>query len=376
MIHRLLGTVVSITTDRPGIQEIEVECEGSPGSLRIAVNITDLTGLVSVGDIVELNTAAVEMGLGTGGFDFVISVRNRPHAEKEPPGHIMKLRYTPVQIPVLALESPESPLHDTLAEFSGLDETPVVCFELHSQLPAICASIHWALNECGRSGRVVYVMTDGASLPLVFSRLVPQLKERRLLHDTITAGHAFGGDFEAVNIYSAIAAAKIALKADVIVVGQGPGNVGTETALGFSGIDQGLAVNAAASLGGVPIFVPRISFADARSRHIGLSHHSLTNLTKVVRAPAILPVPRLTKFELNRLYSVLEQHNILDTHDVVTVDAEKGMKALEECGIPVTTMGRGLTAERAFFLASCASGLLAAQLVEARAVQAQRTDSE
>ena len=46
------------------------------------------------------------------------------------------------------------------------------------------------------------------------------------------------------------------------MVGQGPGNVGTATPLGFSGIDQGLAINAAASLGGVPIVAPRISFAD------------------------------------------------------------------------------------------------------------------
>jgi hypothetical protein len=163
-----------------------------------------------------------------------------------------------------------------------------------------------------------------------------------------------------------MAAAKEALNADVIVVGQGPGNVGTGTRLGFSGVDQGLAVNAAASLEGAPIFVPRISFGDSRTRHIGLSHHTITNLKTVIRASALLPIPRLSKHDLQKLFSVLEDCGIMDLHDVITVDADKGLKAFEDTGLKVTTMGRDLSVERPFFLAAAAAGLLAAQLAEIR----------
>ena len=91
-------------------------------------------------------------------------------------------------------------------------------------------------------------MTDGAALPMALSRLVPEIKSRAGCMRPITAGQAFGGDFEAVNLYSALAAAKEAAHADIIVAGPGPGAVGTATPLGFSGLDQGLAINAAASL--------------------------------------------------------------------------------------------------------------------------------
>jgi hypothetical protein len=382
MTKRARGFVEAITAVRPGIQELlvrigpEMSCEASgesgvgaaaaPVTHRPAMNLTELTGDVAVGDQVEVNTVAIDMALGTGGFDFVISILNRATFDLEPPGHIVKLRYTPMQTPVLSIEAPESPKHEAIASFTSLNETPVVCFELHSQLPAICAALQWAMRETGRTARVVYIMTDGAALPIALSRLVPTLIERGMLAATITAGQAFGGEFEAVNVYSALAAARDALDADAIVIGQGPGNVGTGTPLGFSGVDQGIAVNAAASLGGAPIFVPRISFTDERSRHVGISHHTITNLTSVVRAPTLVPIPRLSRAQLGRLYNVLQESGILKLHEAITVDADKGLKALEDSGISVTTMGRGLTIERAFFLAAAAAGLLAAQMLEVK----------
>ena len=54
---------------------------------------------------------------------------------RTPDGHIIKLRYTPLQTAVLSVEAPESPHHDALRLFAGLDDTPVVCSELHSQFP-------------------------------------------------------------------------------------------------------------------------------------------------------------------------------------------------------------------------------------------------
>ena len=372
MLRRIEGVVESITAERPGAQELLVRVAAYAAAvettLRPALNLTTLTGQVAVGERVLLNTIAVEMSLGTGGQDFVVTGLERGGERETPPGHILKMRYTPLQVPVLAVEAPESPHHDAIRLFAGLDDLPVVCAELHSQLPAICAAAHWACERQGslRPPRIAYIMTDAAALPLALSRLVPELKAHGLLTATITAGQAFGGDYEAVNLYSALAAVKAVIDADIIVVGQGPGTVGTGTALGFSGVDQGLAINAAASLGGLPIAVARISFADERRRHTGMSHHTLTVLTRIARAPVLLPLPRLSPDQNKALADMLEESGLAESHDPITIDAEQALYSLEARGLSVTTMGRSLNEERPFFLAAAAAGMLAAQLVEAR----------
>lgn len=358
----MTGLVESVTAERTGAQEISVRVGKT---LRRAVNYPALTGRVAVGDRVTLNTWAAEMGLGSGGADFVTQTDRVCTAdgsgfeEAEPPGHILKLRYSPLQHPVLAAEAPESPHHASLRAVVSLGSAPVVCLELHSQLAAAAAA---AKRAMGGTGRVVYVMTDGAALPIAWSRLVPALREKGLLDATVTCGQAFGGDFEAVNLYSALAAARVAAQGDVIVVGQGPGSVGTDTALGFSGVDQGIALNAAAALEGTPIAVLRLSFADPRARHLGLSHHTRTVLERVALCRAIAPVPVLPAGQQAALQSALEEGSLLDRHAFVRVEAEEGLKALEESGLPVTTMGRTLSEERAFFLAAAAAGMLAGQL--------------
>src|SRR5215831_19063098 len=118
-------------------------------------------------------------------------------------------------------------------------------------------------------------MTDGAGLPLAMSDLVADLRERDLVDATVTCGHAFGGDYEAVSVYSALAVARHVAGADAAVVAMGPGIVGTGTRLGFSGIEAGPILDAATGLGGDPIACLRISFADERPRHQGVSHHTL-----------------------------------------------------------------------------------------------------
>jgi len=197
------------------------------------------------------------------------------------------------------------------------------------------------------------------------SRLVPQMRRAGLLQATITAGQAFGGDYEAVNLYSALAAAYTIVEADIIVVGQGPGNVGTDTELGFSGIDQGIALNAVSALGGTPIVAPRISFTDARMRHHGWSHHTLTVLKRVVLAPALLPVPRLPKQQMHALRHFLEAGDTEREHQPVVIAADRAYDDFMALGLDVSTMGRPPEQARAFFLASCAAGVLAAQIVEA-----------
>lgn len=354
MFGRVRGIVECITDERPGAQELVVRVADQ---LRPAVAYPALSGRAAPGDRVCLNTWAAEMGLGTGGVDFVTEV-SAPAGPAEPPGHIMKLRYTPLQVPVLAAEAPESPHHAAIRDFRSLDMTPVVCAELHSQIAGIAAAAKW---ETGGAARVVYVMTDGAALPLGFSRLVATLRARELLDAVVTSGQAFGGDYEAVNLYSGLAVARTAARADIIVVCQGPGNTGTETSLGFSGLEQGVALNAAATLEGTAIAVVRLSFADPRPRHIGLSHHTRAVLERIALCAALVPIPRLPDPEQRHLRQAIEAGDLADRHEFVTIDAARGLDALISEGIQVTTMGRGIGEERAFFLASAAAGLLAGQ---------------
>ena len=112
-------------------------------------------------------------------------------------------------------------------------------------------------------------MTDGAGLPIALSDLVASLRERSLIDATVTFGHAFGGDFEAVSVFSALVVARHVADADVAVVAMGPGIVGTNTRLGFSGLEVGPVLDATVALGGVPVAALRVSFADPRARHIG-----------------------------------------------------------------------------------------------------------
>ena len=167
-------------------------------------------------------------------------------------GHIVKVRYTPVQHTVLAVEEKDSPERGEIEEFATLDSMPVVIGQLHSQLAPAAGAIKRLSN--GRA-RVAYIMTDSAALPLEFSRQVHELRGKGLIDSTITVGQAFGGEIEAVNIYTGLIAAKQVAGADAVIVCPGPGNVGTGTLYGFSSIEQGEIVNAVNILGGSAIAV-------------------------------------------------------------------------------------------------------------------------
>ncbi len=354
LVARIAGIVERIVSDLPEIQEI---CVRSGEQLRSAICYPQITGRAEIGDRVILNTWAVSLELGTGGYDFVVSIDREPEPQ-DCSGHIVKLRYTPLQFPILAAEEPDSPQHEAIANFRSLDGIPVVCAELHSQVAPIAGAVHWETR--GRA-RVVYVMTDGAALPIAFSKTVSELKNRGLIRATVTAGQSYGGDFEAVNLYSGLAAARVSAGADIIIVCQGPGSTGTATPLGFTGIDQGIALNAATSLGGTAICAVRMSFADSRPRHRGFSHHTLTVLERVVLTSVLVPVPKLPREQHFQLRGSLESTGLLDRYEFITVEADTALAALDEAEIPMRTMGRNSVEEREFFLSAVAAGLLAGQ---------------
>lgn len=357
MISWKKGKVAQVLTSSDQIQEIDVEIEGTPGR---AWNFPSLTGKVFVGDDVYLNTTAVEMNLGSGGYHFVIANLSRMPQQNLGDGHIMKLRYTPYQVKVLSVEEESSPYHQQIKEFTSLGGTPVVVGTLHSMLAPVTAGYLAA----GGKGRIAFVMTDGAALPLALSNTVRTLKAKGMLAGTVSAGNAFGGDLESVNIYSGLIAAYQVLKAEVIIVTMGPGIVGTGTRWGTTAIEQGEIINAVSGLGGRPVAVPRISFADPRPRHQGVSHHTLTALGMVALREAIIALPDVHAEQYDVINRQLEQAGILSRHQVVVRDGSPALQYLEEQGITVKSMGRSPKEDPVFFMAAGAAGTVAAELVK------------
>ncbi len=254
-----------------------------------AVGYPHMLGPLREGSRVVINTTGIALGLGTGGVAFILCALDGPVPPDDLTGHIVKLRYSPWQTNVMAAEAPESPHHGVLLERTSLNATPVVTCGLHSQAPAAAAGI----KAAHPGAKVGYLMTDGGALPLAFSRLVRQMTASEVVDVTCTSGHAFGGDLEAVNVFSALLALSAAAACDAIVVAPGPGVVGTATPFGHSGMEQGQVSDAAASLGGRPIASLRISFDDRRERHRGISHHSVAALGTAARERAVVAVPKL-----------------------------------------------------------------------------------
>lgn len=330
-----------------------------------ALAYVDMVGPARPGDEVLLNVGALVKGLGTGGLAFVVANCERLPDDQAGPGHIVKARYTPQQQMFLAIDEQDSPHHAALgspfAAAGDLGGMPVVVADLHSALPAILAGVRADRPQ----SRVVYVMTDGGALPLAFSRSVAGLVEAGWLASTLTVGQAFGGEHEAVTLHSALVAARVVLEADLAVVIQGPGNVGTGTAWGFTGVAAGEALNAAFTLGGRGVAALRVSFGDARGRHRGLSHHSRTAYGRVCLAPADVPVLRPTN-EDQALVGRQAQDMVAEASGMLVVRPVDGMGLWEELHrvpVPLSTMGRGLDQDPEAFLASAAAGRHAASLL-------------
>jgi len=354
MITFKQATVKEIRKVRPGYIEAVVDIDGD---LQKAICYSDLVGNLKPGDEVVINAIAVELGLGTGGFHFVVWNLSNKSVEIKGKGHIMKLRYTPMQVKTLAVEEEDSPHSEELKNTISIEGMPVIVGTLHSQLPA--AAI--ALKETVPNTRIAYIMTDGAALPLAFSNLVAELVEKGIIDSTITVGHAFGGDMEAINIYSGLAAAKYAAEADVAIVCMGPGIVGSNTRLGFTGIEQGQIINAVNSLKGNPIAIPRISFADKRERHYGISHHTITALKVAALSPATITIPEMDSDKASYVDEQLVKEGLDKIHKIEKLDASITMEAMKGRGVMPTTMGRTANEDPEIFMASGAAGIYAAK---------------
>ena len=340
------GNVESVIEEQDGIQFLLVRIGIET---RRAVLYTRYASPATVGDQVVLNTTANELSLGSGGDDFVLWNLAVDSYESPGGGHIMKLRYTPLQSDVLAIEAPESPHHVALSRASTIDGMPVVAASLHSQLLPVVVGIRHVRPDT----RIAYVMTDGGALDIALSQSVRRLCELGWLDCVITIGHAMGGALEAVNVYSGLLAARHADRCDVAIVGMGPGVVGTSTPFGTTALELGQSLNAAGSLGGRPVAAARMSSADERERHAGMSHHARTALTRVALVRADVPVPVGHADDLDEIRAI---------HNVIEVDASPVIDELG--GLGASHMGRGPEEDRLFFLAAGAAGIHTGRLLD------------
>ena len=259
------GTVVDVSTHPPAAeQQLTVEVDGAR---RPAIADVELVGWCAAGDDVVVNTAAADLGLGSGGFDVVhVNLTRGLGGAGAEGAHVMKLNYTSLQHAVHPVEGEELRI--------PLDR-PAAVFGLHGQL----APIAWAFARARSGSRLGYVQTAGGALPGGHSRVVRDLRERGLLAGHITAGPAFGGEAEAITTAGAIHHAVADRGWDAVVCGPGPGILGSASALGHGGMSALDNAHAAAALGCPVVLCARMSESDERRRHRGLSHHTVTVLS-------------------------------------------------------------------------------------------------
>ena len=355
MLSTRKGIVVKINNRTQNRVDISVLFDGLEAS---AINYTDLTGDVAEGDEVILNTTAVELKLGTGGKHFVIHNMRHQSLKQTEAGHIMKLRYTPYQLKVMTAEEQDSPYHSIFHEFKSLRGFPVLVGTLHSVLLPIATTLKYINPDLN----IAYIMTDAAALPIALSNNVELLKEKSIIKATITIGHAFGGDFECINIYNGLITAKEIAKCDLAIVTMGPGIVGTGTPFGFSGIEQGMLLDAVNDLGGMSIAVPRVSFSDSRERHMGISHHSLTVMSKITKTKSNIVIPKLDEVERNYIMEQINGLQLYEKHYIVEESGDLFPDVLRFFDIEVETMGRKFQEDKSFFLTGAASAVFANRL--------------
>jgi ribosomal protein S28E/S33 len=373
MIHWQTGRVIERIAERSGMQEVRVEL--ADGQVERALHDTSVQRPLREGDLVLLNTTAVRLGLGSGGYHFVHAILPEGAEASRPPaanrsgrrwrigleGHMMKLKYTSLQRAVLAAEEPASTHHEIFHRHQSIDGAPVLIGELHSMLPIAAAWLHRRRHDL----RIAYVMSDGGALPISFSRHAAALRQLNWLCGTVTYGQAYGGDLETMNKYTALIAARHILHADVIIACMGPGIAGTGTPLGHTGTEAGELVNAAHMLRGIPILMARVSEVDHRPRHYGLSHHLLNNLRYVAACPAHLPLSNCLPDDLREVIRAQLQSAALPERHQIHWLARPAAKELEEAlsayPVDITTMGRTFHEDPGFYLCVASAAEFALQ---------------
>ncbi len=260
-----------------------------------------------------------------------------------------KLNYTSLQHAVEPVEEERAPRFMSAGRAKGgaiPGNAPVLVLPLHGHL----APAAWAAAQARPGLKVGYVQTAGGALSGSLSRDVAELRERGLLCGHITAAPAYGGEHEALSTVGALDAAAGSLGWEAIVVGPGPGIIGSETDYGHGGMAALDSAHAALSLAMPTLISPRLSSGDPRERHRGLSHHTRTVLDLLL-APVDVAAPAGHPEAASELREASgDRHRLKEA----TVDLD----AYAASGLPTRTMGRPLVDDPLFFSAPLAAGTL------------------
>jgi hypothetical protein len=313
------------------------------GERRAAVADVGLVGAARPGDEVVVNVEAVELGLGSGGFDIVhVNLTRGLDADGTPGAHVMKLNYTSLQHAVAPVEEGDAEATPETLQLPLV--RPVAVLALHGQL----APLAWAFGRAG-GGRLGYVQTAGGALPGGHSCVVRELRDGGLLAGQLTAGPAFGGaDGDAITTAAALHHGLAVLGWDAAVTGPGPGILGSGSTLGHGGLEALDSAHTALALGCRTLLVPRMSATDLRARHRGLSHHTSTVLDLLL-APVAVAVPE----------GHVPEHE--DGHEWIELATD--LEGYATSGLPTRSMGRE---DPLFFAAALAAGGALAGMIEER----------
>jgi hypothetical protein len=339
---------------RGSVVEVEPLTVEVGGERRRAWADPTLVGECRPGDDVVVNTEALDLELGSGGFDVVCVNLTRG---LEAPGardvHVMKLNYSPVQHPV----DPVELAHDAAGARSDR-RPPVLVLPMHGHL----APAAWAFAQTNPDRSLGYVQTPGGALPGTLSRDAGTLRERGLIVGHVTAGPCYGGEQEAISIPGALHAAANRLGWGAVIAGPGPGILGSASRYGHGGMAALDVAHAALALGLPTLLAPRLSASDPRDRHRGLSHHSASVL-ELLLGTVRVPVPETDAGgwpteapegggALDALAAIAEACG--DRHDVAVEQVD--LQGYAGSGLPTRTMDRELDEDPLFFAAPLAAG--------------------
>jgi uncharacterized protein DUF3866 len=318
-----------------------------------------LLGEMREGDEVVVNVAALDLGLGSGGFDVVhVNLTRGLEGGGGAAGeHVIKLNYSSLQHPVTPIERSWVGADGNPPTGNDVEGQPAAAGASRMDVPVLVLPLHghlapaaWAAAQARPGLRFGFVQTAGGALPGSLSRDVADLRERGLLCGHITASPAYGGEREALSTVGALDAAAASLGWDAIAVGPGPGIIGSETGLGHGGMAALDSAHAALSLGLPTLISPRLSSSDPRERHRGLSHHTRVVLNLLL-APVEVAAPAAEDSVIETLRAAGNGRHRLRT-------APFDLNAYAASGLPSRTMGRSLEEDPLFFAAPLAAGRL------------------
>jgi hypothetical protein len=389
MLKLRRATVLQAGSTAGPEQELVISLEGER---RPAIADVGLIGASLQGDEVIVNVQARDLGLGSGGFDIVhVNLTRGLAADGLPQAHVMKLNYTSLQHAVAPVEdiqtgAPSRAHPEGRTQRAGRQageplelplEQPVAVLALHGQLAAVA----WAFAQASPGSRLGFVQTPGGALAGGHSRTVRALRERGLLAGHVTAGTTYGGEGEAITTAGALHHGLRTLGWDAAVCGPGPGIVGSSSPLGHGGMHALDSAHTALALGAPTLVVARMSSADERPRHRGISHHTLTVLDLLLE-PATVALPAGIRSPVGadlraRLGSVfgssserarpqmeleVDRPARMARHDWRRAPVD--MPAYLASGLPAETMGRVLVEDPLFFGAALAGGTVLSDLCE------------